>query len=226
LALRATCTVREPSRLPNGLGGGSRTSKHRYGPADISAVLPNAGWRSSPVRPHPREVCPLARGMMLPTGSIPSRPITGRPSLAPSSFTRCPVRASYAFPSGGVRHRRATGLPRSAGATCGGLGRASTPVVQRLRVPSSERHILTTYLFGPSLSASLAWPLGRRLRRFTWVDHATRSWSPTASMLAVAVSAHALTTTPQGEDTLPRELRTAPLPAPHVPVGYNWQNSR
>src|SRR5262245_2284708 len=43
LGLEATCTVREPSRLPMCFGGGSRTSKDRYGPADISALLPNAG---------------------------------------------------------------------------------------------------------------------------------------------------------------------------------------
>ena len=50
LVLAATCTVRGPSRLPKCLGGGSRTGKDRYGPADSSALLPNAGWRSSPVR--------------------------------------------------------------------------------------------------------------------------------------------------------------------------------
>ena len=43
LGLEAPCTVREPSRLPKCLGGGSRTSKDRYGPADISALLPDAG---------------------------------------------------------------------------------------------------------------------------------------------------------------------------------------
>jgi hypothetical protein len=35
LGLEATCTVREQSRLPKCLGGGSRTSKDHYGPADI-----------------------------------------------------------------------------------------------------------------------------------------------------------------------------------------------
>jgi hypothetical protein len=39
-----------------------------------------------------------------------------------------------------------------------------------------------------------------------------------------AVSARALAATPKGEDTLPRELRTPPLPAAHVPVGYSRQN--
>ena len=40
--------------------GGSCTSNNHYGPADISALLPNAGWLSSHVRPHQREVGPLA----------------------------------------------------------------------------------------------------------------------------------------------------------------------
>src|SRR5438445_8744104 len=88
LGLEATCTLPEQSRLPMGFGGGSRTSKDRCGPADISALLPNAGWLSSHVRPHQREVCPLARGVMSPHGSTPIRPITCRLSLAPSSFTR------------------------------------------------------------------------------------------------------------------------------------------
>jgi hypothetical protein len=52
----ATCTFHEQSRLPKGFGGGSRTSKDPCGPADISALLPNAGWLSFHVRSHPREV--------------------------------------------------------------------------------------------------------------------------------------------------------------------------
>src|SRR5262249_26785444 len=45
-------------------------------------------------------------------------------------------------------------------------------------------------------------------------------------MLAVAAKARALAATLAGEVTLPRELRTPPLPEAHVPVGYCWQNSR
>src|SRR5262245_1659678 len=44
-------------------------------------------------------------------------------------------------------------------------------------------------------------------------------------MLAVAVSAHAPTTTLAGEATLSRELPTSPLPGTQVPVEYRWQNS-
>src|SRR5262249_50290753 len=66
----------------------------------------------------------------------------------------------------------------------------------------------------------------RRLRRFTWVGRTTRPWSPTAAVLAVAISAPALIATPAGEGTLSRGLRTPPLPAPHPPGGGRWQNSR
>jgi hypothetical protein len=65
-------------------GGGSRTSKDRYDPADISALLPNAGWLSSAVRPHQREVCPLAGGVM---SLLPNPyPANYRPAFACSLF--------------------------------------------------------------------------------------------------------------------------------------------
>jgi hypothetical protein len=64
------------------------------------------------------------------------------------------------------------------------------------------------------------------LQRFTWVDLATRCWSPTAPVLAVAASARALAATLKGEDTLCRGLRTSPLPEKHASVADCWQNSR
>jgi hypothetical protein len=159
LVLRVTCTVREQSRLPRCFGGGSRTSKDRYNPADISALLPNASWLSCHVRPHQREVSPFARGVMLPVGATPIRPITGRPSLAPSSFTRCPMRSPCGSPSCEVQHRRTTGLPRSASETHQWFrsrlyagGATSTCAEFGAAQPD---HLP----FGPSLSASLAWPL-------------------------------------------------------------------
>ena len=105
IGLEDTCTVREPSQLPMCLGGGSRTSKDRYGPADVAALLPNAGWLSSHVRPHQREVCPLSGGVLSPAGSTPLRPITGRHSRAPPSFTRSPMGSPYGSLSlaGGLR---------------------------------------------------------------------------------------------------------------------------
>ena len=62
------------------LGGGSRTSKDRYGPADISALLPNAGWLSSHVRPHQREVCSLSGGVM--SHTLNPYPTDYRPAFA------------------------------------------------------------------------------------------------------------------------------------------------
>jgi hypothetical protein len=43
---------------------------------------------------HPMEVCSLSCEVMLPTGATSIRPITGRPSLFPSSFTRRPISLS------------------------------------------------------------------------------------------------------------------------------------
>src|SRR6478752_1630155 len=85
---------------------------------------------------------------------------------------------------------------------------------------------LATYRFGPSLSAPLACLCLRRLRRFTWVGHTTRPWSPTALVLAVAISARDPIATLTDEDPLSRGLRTPPLPATHASVGDCWQNGR
>jgi hypothetical protein len=53
----------------------------------------------------------------------------------------------------------------------------------------------------------------------------TRSWFPTALLLAVAVTAHALAALPREEATFCRELDTPSSPKTHLPVGYRWQNS-
>jgi hypothetical protein len=145
LALSSTCTLPEQSRLPMGHGGGSRTSKDRYSPADMSASLPNAGWLSFHVRPHQREVCPLAGGVLSLT--LNPYPVDYRPAFACSPFPYplpCQVVLRLPFLRGS--HRRATGLPRSAGGTPGGLGRVSSPVVRHLRRKSSEPPSLTTCL--------------------------------------------------------------------------------
>src|SRR5262249_11198525 len=59
--------------------------------ADTSASLPESGGRGSLVNEDQREVSALSRGEMLPSGSTPIRPVTGRRWLAPSSFTRSPI---------------------------------------------------------------------------------------------------------------------------------------
>jgi hypothetical protein len=78
--------------------------------------------------------------------ATPIRPITGRPSLPPSSCARCPIRSPYGSLSRGFNagEQRVYHVPRVE--LPDGLGCASTPVVPRLRVPSSEQHNLTTYL--------------------------------------------------------------------------------
>src|SRR5262249_2231860 len=74
--------------------------------------------------------------------ATPIRPITGRRSLAPSSFTRSPIaspRGSLS-PAGELRaYHVAPRKPR-------GLGPASTPVARHLRRGSSESPDLATYL--------------------------------------------------------------------------------
>src|SRR5262245_57029271 len=79
---------------------------------------------------------------MSPEGSTPIRPITGRHSLPPSSFTRSPIGSSYDSLSlaGGLRAYHVASLePR-------GLGPASTPVARHPRRVSSEHPDLATYL--------------------------------------------------------------------------------
>ena len=183
---RPTCTLREQCQLPKCLGGGSRTGKDRYGPADIAALLPNAGWLSPHVRPHQREVCSLAGGVMSPHGSTPGRPITGRPSLAPSSFTRRLISSPCETPSLTGR-RRAYHVPPLS--PCG-LGRASPLVVRQLRRRSSEPPDLTTYLLVQAIQHLALGLCDDVYRRFTCVDPTTQSWFPTAVMLAVATAPH------------------------------------
>jgi len=57
------------------------------------------------------EVCPLSRGMMLPCGAIPVRPITGWHSLFPHSVARTANSLPHGRPA---RMGNDTGLPCSA----------------------------------------------------------------------------------------------------------------
>jgi hypothetical protein len=86
--------------------------------------------------------------------ATPVRSITDRPSLAPSSSTRSPIGSPCGSLSlaGGLRAYHVSPMYQS------GLGRVSTPVIHHLRGRSSEPHHLTTYHFGPGLSASY-WPV-------------------------------------------------------------------
>jgi hypothetical protein len=116
IGLEGACTLPEQSRLPTCLGGGSRTSKDHYGPADITALLPNAGWLSCHVQPHQREVCALAGGVMLLL--LNPYPPYCRAAFACSLllyplFYQVPLQVRFR----GKLPRRTTGLPRSAGET-------------------------------------------------------------------------------------------------------------
>ncbi len=83
--------------------------------------------------------------MILPGGAIPIRPITGWPSLAPSSPTRRLISFPCGLPSvtGPTARRRAYHVPPLS--PCG-LGRASSPAVPGLRRRSSEPPDPTAYL--------------------------------------------------------------------------------
>jgi hypothetical protein len=156
------------------------------------------------------------------TGSTPVRPITGRRSLPPSSFTHSPIDSPCGSSTlaGGLRAYHVASRKHAwVRSRLDAGGSSSAPGVSEAPGPG---HVP----FGPSLSAPLACSWSRRLRRFTWVDHTTLSWSPTALVLAVATSARASVAIPKDEDTLSRGLRTPPLPGTHASVGDCWQNSK
>jgi hypothetical protein len=202
-----------------------------------------AGWLTVHARRHPREVCPLAGGVL-------SQPLSG-PLQVGIRFLPPPLPAAL---SGRLAaplpvdtgEQRAYHVPRVE--LLGGLGRASTPVVQHLRVPSSERHNLTTYLLvqacqhlwlvlcddanGASPGLTLPPDPGPR-PPWCWQSPCRLARSRPGTALprdaTRADARNSLTTSLKlenpAEDTLSRELRTPPFPATHVPVGYNWQNS-
>ena len=150
----------------------------------------------------------LADGNRQPTGSGGKADLTRAATLVvrpPPIFGRRLCRRTHPTSLGGSRSIDPEKAHMPAGLGASGTGHVS---------------------FGPSLSAPLARLCLRRLRRFTWVGRTTRPWSPTAAVLAVAISARAPIATLAGEDTLSRGLRTPPLPATHASVGDCWQNSR
>src|SRR5262249_19762468 len=120
--------------------------------ADLSASLPESGGRGSLVNEDQREVSALSRGVMLPSGSTPIRPVTGRRWLAPSSFTRCPVGGPCGLLSlaGG---RRAYHVPL----TYQGGGRSQLFAGGSPSAPDEFRASGPDHVpFGPGVSASCA----------------------------------------------------------------------
>ena len=159
LALKTTCTLRSGSQQRN------RRKPHqqeRCAPPTFLHCFFKSVCSRFTYRQHQREVCRLSPRSDVAT---PIRPITDRPSLAPSSFTRRPKDASCEsrFPNQswlarrkGMGRRRAYHVPPLS--QCG-LGRASPPVAQRLRRRSSEPPDLTTYLLVQAYQHLAAWPL-------------------------------------------------------------------
>ncbi len=152
------------------------------------------------------EVSPLSREGMSPVGGSPSiRPVTERPSLVPRSHHRClmggpcePLSLA-SFEAG-----ETTGLPRS----------ADVPGWVRSRLYAGGSTSAPEE-FGASGPGHMPfWPKRFSSLRLSVCDDAydaspgltcaTRSWFPTALLLAVAVTARAWAALPREEATLSR----------------------
>jgi hypothetical protein len=156
----------------------------------------------------------------------PIRPITGRPSLAPTSLTPLPSGSSLTgdrplslWEQGGLPRSVRAPLPKD-------LGPTLPPAVKPLRGGKGRSPDLTAYLFGSCLPASLACFLSRRLTRglprlalsFNPSSRPPRGW-PSQLPLTVRLLADS------AKATGSRTLRTPGLPPTHGPVGYPWQNT-
>jgi len=146
---------RQATRLPHSLGvnlsvtaaepATEMTSVAAVAPAKVVATLPTV-LHHSLRRLADGSRPPTPEGSLPPFGwgnvATPIRPVTGRRSLPPSSFTRSPIGSSYdsLSLSGGLRAYHVAPLRRR------GLGRASTPVARHPRRLSSEHPDLATYL--------------------------------------------------------------------------------
>jgi hypothetical protein len=121
------------------------TSVAEAAPATVVATAPTFLRRSlRRFADRSRPSTPEGSRPGFPWGAVPTpiRPITGWPSLPPSSSTRSPIGSPYGSLSlaGGLRAYHVASLkPR-------GLGPASTPVARPLRRVSSEHPDLATYL--------------------------------------------------------------------------------
>ena len=135
---------------------------------------------------------------------------------------RLPLREAFR-PSIREKQRERTGLPRS----------ASNTRALRSRLYAGGRYVhvagrmdlLTGHVpFGHSVTAACAvCAMTAFCRRFRCLDQTLRSW------LLTAVCGWQSSTPPRGgltflteEASLSRQLRTASLPTPHVPVGNRW----
>jgi hypothetical protein len=148
------------------------------------------------------EVCLLSHGVMSPFGSTPIRPITGRHSLSPSSFTRSPFGSPFGSLSLSGR-LRAYYVPRE---YHDGLDPAYSPVAVMSAAGSTGVPAPTTYLLVQACQH--LWLVVRNdvYQRFTCVGHTIGPSSRTALMLAVVTFPHGRVTTLLGEATFSRGL--------------------
>jgi hypothetical protein len=175
------------------------------------------------VTKDPREVGPLSRGVISPDDSTPIRPVTGRHSLLPSSFTRRPIGNHLAA---GLPQGEDDGLTTFHGRITDGAGSASSPVAWTATAGDGR---------GPC-----TWPLTvwfKPISAFGLLDLTTFiSSSPELALPStlapdrLGVSSRRIPSRevrpPQwGEVTLSQKLRTAGLLRPHVLVGYRWSHT-
>jgi hypothetical protein len=168
------------------------------------------------------EVCPLSRGVILPSCATPVRLITRRLSLFPSSFARTPIGS----PHGSLSHSGEIRVYHVPQMRPDGLGLAYTPVARASAVADFGASTLATYLLVQASqpvwlvrshdacgdSHSLTIPSTLAPDRF---PAGSRSFLSRFGCQSLTI-----------EVTLSRELHTPPLPAAHVPVGYLRQNAR
>ena len=169
---------------------------------------------------HRREVCPLARRVMLPghLAQPVSSPLQGGIRFFPTPIPAPPLVGLTAFLP--FLRKEQYGLTTFHTSTMDEVGSACSPVARHLRETIRERLHLATSLVGQACQP--LWLVGSHdvYRQFTCVSHVIPPLLPTAVGLAVV---HALSRGAHhlvGEATLSQELHTAKLPWPHVLVGY------
>jgi hypothetical protein len=175
------------------------------------------------VTKDPGEVGPLSRGVILPDGSTPIRPITGRHWLLPPSSTRRPLGDRLAA---GLPRGEDDGLTTFYGRITDGLGPASPPVAATATAGDGR---------GPCTWPRTVW--SKPLSAFGSLDLTTFiGSSPELAMPSTLapdrlgagsrrIPWRGIRPPHRGEVTLSRELRTARLPRPHVLVGYRWSHT-
>src|SRR5271166_4031156 len=138
----ATWTLLRQCRLPSCLRWWGPHQQRPLRPRRHFCFAPYAGWLTVHVRPHQREVCPLARGVMSQPLSSPLQ--TGLRLLPPPLPAALSGHLTTSFAARGQQGNGLTTFRRWN--RMGGLGRVSPPVVRHLRRGSSESLDLTTCL--------------------------------------------------------------------------------